>query len=143
MAESDGESEPIAGLERSISADETVLFAVAFGSQVDGDPTEGSDLDLAVKFVDELSASERFRQRCRLSGELQRDGWPFVDVVDVESLPLDVTHDAVGGRLLCGDSGAFESFERSVETEFAERREEIRTRRRRVIDRIAEQGLRG
>jgi hypothetical protein len=61
----------------------------------------------------------------------------------VETLPLDVTHDAVNGQFVCGDRQAFETFKREVEAEFAEQREELRTHQRSVIDRIAEEGLRG
>ena len=143
MIETSEASDVISALEESLRGIEAIQFAVVFGSQVSGETTEGSDLDLAVKFVDDLSANERFSERCFLSGTLQQDDWPFVDVSDVETLPLDVTHDAVNGQFVCGDRQAFETFKREVEAEFAEQREELRTHQRSVIDRIAEAGLCG
>lgn len=143
MDETGSESDVLTALGETLHDVETVEFAVVFGSQVSGDTTDTSDLDLAVKFVDDLSANERFYERCRLAGVLQRDDRPFVDVSDVEALPLEVAHDAVSGRLVCGDRRAFEAFEREIEARFADEREDLRTRRQRVIDRIAEEGLRG
>jgi predicted nucleotidyltransferase len=130
-------------LGESVCADPAVEFAVAFGSQVAGEPNRSSDLDLAVKFADDLSDGERFDRRCFLSGDLQREDAPFVDLSDIESLPLDVAHDAVNGLLVCGDEQAFERYKADVESTFADRRETIRRDQREVIDRIAEDGLRG
>jgi predicted nucleotidyltransferase len=143
MTETSEASDVITALEESLRENEVIQFAVVFGSQVSGETTEGSDLDLTVKFAEYLSANERFSERCVLSGTLQQDDWPFVDVSDIETLPLDVAHDAVDGQFVCGDKQAFETFKREVETDFAEQREELRTYQRSVIDRIAEEGLRG
>ncbi|WP_380681474.1 type VII toxin-antitoxin system MntA family adenylyltransferase antitoxin [Salinigranum sp. GCM10025319] len=136
-------SQILAALAESVCSDPDVVFAVAFGSWITGDPTPSSDVDLAVKFGDVLSERERFEKRCFLSGDLQRDDRPFIDVSDIESLPLDVAHDAVNGELLCGDERAFERFTTEIEDEFDEQRETLRRRQRAVIDRIAEDGLRG
>ncbi|ARS89400.1 DNA polymerase subunit beta [Natrarchaeobaculum aegyptiacum] len=116
---------------------------MAFGSQVSGDPTRSSDFDVAVKFAKKLSPRERFRKRCFLSGDLQREGEPFVDTSDIEELPLEVAADAVDGSFVCGDEQAFRQFKSEIETEFSERRSDIRRHQRDVIDRIAERGLRG
>ncbi|WP_149783862.1 nucleotidyltransferase domain-containing protein [Halorubrum aquaticum] len=113
------------------------------GSQLSGTPTRASDLDIAVKFGADLSERERFEKRCFLSGDLQGEDRPFIDVSDIESLPLDVAHDAVNGELLCGDEGTFERFKTDTEAKFDEQRETLRRRQRAVIDRIAEDGLRG
>jgi predicted nucleotidyltransferase len=130
-------------LAEAVCADPDVLFAVAFGSRLSGTPTRASDLDIAVKFRAGLSERERFERRCFLSGDLQGEDRPFVDVSDIESLPLDVAHDAVNGELLCGDEVAFERFKTDTEARFDEQRETLRRRQRAVIDRIAEDGLRG
>ena len=132
-----------AALAETVCADPEIVFAVAFGSWIAETPTPGSDLDVAVKFRADLSKRDRFEKRCALSGGLQHEAFPFIDVSDVESLPLDVAHDAVNGELLCGDEAAFEAFKANVEAEFDEQRESIRRHRRTVIDRIAEDGLRG
>lgn len=142
--DANGEVAPVLdAIEASVCTDQDVEFVVAFGSQITGEQTRSSDLDLAVKFSDDLSDRERFDKRCFLSGHLQQEGAPFVDLSDIEALPLDVAHDAVDGQFVCGDERAFEQFQEDVEARFAEQRETLRRRQRDVIDRIAEDGLRG
>ncbi|WP_254543686.1 nucleotidyltransferase domain-containing protein [Halomarina pelagica] len=143
MEATDGRSRLLAILGESPCRDADIDFAVAFGSRVAGTPQPSSDLDVAVKFADGLSSRERFQKRCFLSGDLQREDAPFVDVSDVEALPLDVAHDAVDGEFLCGDEQTFRRFRANVEATFEERRDEIRRHQRGVIDRIAENGLHG
>ena len=126
-----------------VCADPDVVFAVVFGSQLSGTATHSSDFDIAVKFTADCSERDRFKKRCVLSGELQHEEFPFIDVSDIGSLPLDVAHDAVNGDLLCGDKRAFEQFKTDIEAEFNEQRETLRRHQRTVIDRIAEDGLRG
>jgi predicted nucleotidyltransferase len=46
-------SRVLAALEESVCPDSDVTFVVAFGSQVSGEPTRSSDLDLAVTFSEE------------------------------------------------------------------------------------------
>jgi predicted nucleotidyltransferase len=130
-------------LDASVCDDPAVEFVVAFGSQCTGEATPASDLDVAVKFADDLSANERFDKRCFLSGDLQQDDAPFVDLADIETLPLDVAHDAVNGTFVCGDDRAFEQFKTTVEATFADQRDTLRRQQRDVIDRIAAEGLRG
>ncbi|MDB9249164.1 nucleotidyltransferase domain-containing protein [Halorubrum ezzemoulense] len=93
-----------------VCADPDVVFAVVFGSQLSGTATHSSDFDIAVKFTADCSERDRFKKRCVLSGELQHEEFPFIDVSDIDSLPLDVAHDAVNGDLLYGDKRAFEQF---------------------------------
>ena len=129
--------------EASLCADGNIEFVVAFGSQLTGNSTAGSDLDIAVKFADELSASERFTKRCFLSGDLQTDELPFVDVSDIDTLPVDVAHDAINGTVVCGDEGVVDQYTAAVEAAFYDQREERRHTQRKLIDRIATEGLRG
>lgn len=130
-------------LASSVCADPDIEYVVAFGSQVSGESTESSDVDLAVKFADDLSDQERFERWCFLSGNLQREDAPFIDVSDIQALPLDVAHDVVNGELICGDEEAFERFKAEIEAGFSDEREIIRRQQREVIDRIAGDGLRG
>jgi len=130
-------------LEAPVCSDPTVEFTVAFGSQIAGEPNRSSDLDLAVKIADDLTDRERFEKRCFLSGDLQREDAPFVDLSDIETLPLDVAHDAVNGMFVCGDEQAFERYKADVEATFDERSDTLRRQQGDVIDRIAEDGLRG
>lgn len=132
-----------ASIERLLCDDPDVEFAVLFGSRATGDAGQGSDLDIAVQFSDELSAGDRFRKRCRLSGRAQRTGTPFVDLTDLEELPLEVAHAAVDGKLLCGDTDAFDAFRAQIEAAYDDQRDDIEQRRRDTISRIATGGLRG
>jgi predicted nucleotidyltransferase len=89
MEVSDERSQLFATLEESLRRDSDIEFVVAFGSRITGEPTDASDLDLAVKFAAGLSDRERFETRCFLSGDLQRDAAPFVDLSeDLEGVPL-------------------------------------------------------
>lgn len=143
MGTSGERSSVLDALAEAVCSDSAIEFAVAFGSQISGEPIRSSDLDIAVKFADDLSDRERFEKRCFLSGDLQQEGAPFVDLSDIETLPLDVAHDAVNGQFVCGDEQAFERFKNGVESTFSERRDSLRRHQRSVIDRIAEDGLRG
>ncbi|MDS0294896.1 nucleotidyltransferase domain-containing protein [Halogeometricum luteum] len=106
---------------------------VTFGSQITGEATDASDLDIAVKFSDDLSSSERFEERCFLSGDLQQERWPFIDISDIETLPLDVAHDPVNGTLVCGDEHAFGRFKETIEATFDDQRDDLRRQQRAVI----------
>jgi len=143
MDAGDERSQLFASLEESLCRDSDVEFVVAFGSRVVGDSDSSSDLDIAVKFADSLSSHERFQKRCFFSGSLQRADYPFIDISDIEELPLAAAHDAVEADLLCGDERAFSQFRADVEASFEERREKIHRHQQDVIDRIAEEGLRG
>ncbi|WP_199522771.1 nucleotidyltransferase domain-containing protein [Haloferax sp. Atlit-4N] len=143
MEPSDGRSEVFSALKEAVCSDSDIEFVVAFGSQITGEATTTSDLDIAVKFADSLSGRDRFEKQCFLSGDLQWEDAPFVDLSDIETLPLDVAHDAVSGSFVCGDEQAFEQFKTEIEAQFAEQRDDLRRQQRAVIDRIAEEGLRG
>jgi predicted nucleotidyltransferase len=143
MEAGDEHSQLFATLEEPLCRDSDIEFVVAFGSQVTGGSRSSSDLDLAVKFADDLSSHERFQKRCFLSGNLQQADAPFIDLSDIEDLPLGVAHDAVNGEFLCGNEQAFRQFKTDIEASFEERRDEIRRHQQDVIDRIAEDGLRG
>ena len=143
MGATDGRSTLLAALEEALCRDPDIEFAVLFGSRVTGAERPSSDLDIAVKFSDELSSHERFRKRCFLSGDLQSEDAPFIDLSDIDELPLAVAHDAVSGDLLCGDDREFRAFKQEIEATYEERRDDLRRHQRNVIDRIAEDGLRG
>lgn len=122
------ELELFEALESSVCSNSTVEFVVAFGSRITGEATSTSDLDIAVMFVADLSASDRFEKRCFLSGDLQREDVPFVDVSDIEAHSLDVAHDAVNGTVVCGDERAFDQFGAAVESRFTDQQESRRRR---------------
>lgn len=99
MDSTEHRSRQLAALEESLCSDPDIAFAVVFGSRTGGDHRRSSDLDVAVEFSADLSTHERFQKRCFLSGDLQHDDAPFVDVSDIEHLPLEVAHDAVRGTV--------------------------------------------
>ncbi|WP_152421297.1 nucleotidyltransferase domain-containing protein [Natronococcus amylolyticus] len=143
MNGNDGRSRVLAALEESVCSDTDIEFVVTFGSQTTGKSTPASDFDVALKFTDDLSSHERFKRRCFLSGDLQQDDAPFVDLSDIEELPLDVANDAVNGNLVCGDEQVFRQFKTDIEAAFSQQRDDLRQQQHDVIDRIAEGGLRG
>ena len=50
-------------------AETAVEFAVIFGSYARGEPTETSDVDIALRFPETLSATERFRLVINVTSE--------------------------------------------------------------------------
>lgn len=143
METNDGGSQLLAALVGSICYDPDIEFVIAFGSSVTDDSHRSSDLDLAIKFDDDLTAHERFHKWCFLSGDLQRSDAPFVDLSDIGTLPVDIANDAVNGQFLCGDEAAFRAFKADVEEAFKAQCDDIRRHQRDVIERIAEEGLSG
>ena len=67
-----------------------VVFAVLFGSHARGTADDSSDVDVALRFPDEMDAHERFRLRNRIDANLQEYAEGFVDVSEVGSLPTPV-----------------------------------------------------
>ena len=143
MAESEHPTQLVSDLRGALAESDAVEFAVLFGSFTEDDDTPPSDIDLAIKFSDTLAPDERFRQLCVFSGNLQSSDRPFVDVSDIERLPLDIAHDAIHGELIFGNEQRFEAFREDIQETFAAQRDAIRSRQREVIERIANQGLHG
>lgn len=117
-----------------------VLYAILFGSRNRDDSTTSSDVDIALQFPDELDDRERFDARNRIDAELQSYADSFVDVSDVERLPVRVAARALReGRVLYGDEAVTADDRRRFEEQVAAEEEEDRKRHRRdVIDRLAE-----
>lgn len=124
-----------------LCGDPDVEFVVVFGSRETGATHASSDLDVAVKFSADCSKTERFRKRCRFSGTVQDPELPFIDISDIENLPLPVAHEAVTGTFVCGSENAFEAFKTNIQHEFEDQRAIIKDEQREVIRRIAEDGL--
>lgn len=143
MATIDEGSQLSTALGESLCQDQDIEFAIAFGSRVSDSPHASSDIDVAIKFDESLTPMQRFQKRCFLSGDLQRSNAPFIDVSDIESLPIAVAHESVQGQLLCGDEAAFNRFKADVEQAFDEQRDDLRRHQQAVIDRIAAEGLSG
>ena len=138
-----GRNDLLSSLEADLCDDDTVEFVVVFGSRVDGMDRANADLDVAVKFNDDCSPAERFSTLCRLSGRVQRDAFPFIDLSDIEELPLQIARAAIDGMFLCGDHDSFERTSRAIRSEFETKRSTIERDQRQLIERIAKDGLHG
>ena len=91
-------------------------FAVLFGSYARGDSDSSSDVDVAIGFPAEVDDHERFRRRNRIDAELQAYADAFVDVSDIESLPVPVAHNALReGIRLAGTVEAIDEYQNRIE----------------------------
>jgi len=115
-----------------------VSFAILFGSHARGTSDGSSDVDIAVRFPEHVDERDRFRLRNRIDAEVQGYAAGFVDVSDIESLPLLVARAALReGRLLAGDEKMMGAYRDSVETEYEETAGEREREREEFIDRLA------
>ncbi len=115
-----------------------IAFAVLFGSHARGDVSEASDVDVALRFPEGMSAHERFRLRNRIDADVQEYADRFVDVSDVDSLPTPVAHAALrDGVVLVGDERAVESYRKRIEQRYEDSADERERERREFIDRLA------
>lgn len=117
-----------------------VVFAVLFGSRVRGTAGESSDVDVAVKFPEDLDERERerFRRRNRIDAELQTHADGFVDVSDVDALPVPVAHAALqDGIVLVGDERAVSQYREGIAREYEASADDRERRQREFIDRLA------
>ncbi|RDZ51315.1 DNA polymerase III subunit beta [Haloferax sp. Atlit-4N] len=115
-----------------------VIFAVLFGSYARGTADESSDVDIALRFPEEMSEAERFRRRNRIDADLQSYAEGFVDVSDIESLPTHVAHAALrDGVRVVGDEREVNAYKKRVDTEYDASASEREQERREFIDRLA------
>lgn len=115
-----------------------VHFAVLFGSLATGSTHESSDVDIAVRFPDEMTSKQRFRLRNRIDAELQAFADRFVDVSDVEDLPLSVARRALrDGFELVGDSEDIDAYHEQIESAYEMSVAERERERQEFIDRLA------
>lgn len=123
---------------RQYLADADVVFAILFGSRARGTPHESSDVDIALRFPDELSPKERFRRRNRIDADLQEYADGFVDVSDVSQLPLPIAHAALQeGIRLTGDERDVDAYRERIDAEYEETAPARERERREFIDRLA------
>lgn len=115
-----------------------VVYAVLFGSYADGTAEPSSDVDIAVRFPDDMSSVNRFRQRNRIDAELQRYADGFVDVSDIEELPLPVTYAALrDGIILLGDPTIVAAHRERARERYEASAEEREREHEAFIDRLA------
>lgn len=120
-------------------AETPATFAVVFGSHAKSKAGIDSDVDIALKFPEEMDARDRFRLRNRIDAERQSFADRFVDVSDLDSLPVHVAYAAVtDGVLLAGDESAFDRIENEIQTEYESNASDREREQREFIRRIAE-----
>lgn len=123
---------------RDYLAQADVEFAVLFGSRARGTATESSDVDIALRFPEDLDDRGRFRRRNRIDAAVQEYAADFVDVSDLNSLPTSVAYAALrDGILLVGDQQATERYYERIKAEYEETADERDRERRSFIDRLA------
>ncbi|WP_255192425.1 type VII toxin-antitoxin system MntA family adenylyltransferase antitoxin [Natronobeatus ordinarius] len=124
---------------RSVLADNDVQYAVVFGSVARGEDTATSDIDLCLRFSDDLSPRERFDRRNRIDSVVQRYTTQFVDVSDVEALPDDVALNALReGVVIYGNETMKATDEQRLTDRVRSSKDEHTRERREFIDRLAE-----
>lgn len=123
---------------REYLARTAVVFAVLFGSRARGTADESSDVDVALRFPEEMDSHERFRVRNRIDADLQAYAAGTVDVSGVDSLPTPVAYAALrDGIVLVGDERAVEEYRERVEREHEASADERKRENQAFIDRLA------
>ncbi|TKX48498.1 nucleotidyltransferase domain-containing protein [Halorubrum sp. SD690R] len=127
----------VAALRRYLAATD-VRFAVLFGSRVRGETHDSSDVDVALRFSEELSPKERFRRRNRIDTDLQGYADGFVDVSDIQDLPLPIARAALQeGVRLVGDEREIAAYREQIDAEYDRTAADRERDRREFIDRLA------
>jgi predicted nucleotidyltransferase len=125
------------GLRRALEQTE-VVFAVLFGSHVEGTTHADSDVDITLRLPESLTLKARFRLRNRIDAELQSYAEGFVDVSDIESLPVPVAHAALqDGLLLVGEAEPVAEYRVKIAAEYEATKPEREREREAFLDRLA------
>ncbi|WP_311172539.1 type VII toxin-antitoxin system MntA family adenylyltransferase antitoxin [Halobellus ordinarius] len=113
-------------------------FAVLFGSHARGVAEDSSDVDIALKFHDDIDERECFRRRNRIDAEVQAYADGFVDVSDIETLPTHVARAALReGIPLVGEKSVIDAYRARTEAEYDARSGERKNEREQFIERLA------
>src|SRR5690554_5114497 len=98
----------LSSLTKYIQNHTRVSAAWLFGSVATGKDREGSDVDLAILFVPNLSKQERFDMRLFIASELSSLVGRDVDIVDMQAAPLFLQHQVrKNGQLLVEKDHAY------------------------------------
>ncbi|OYR55002.1 DNA polymerase III subunit beta [Halorubrum sp. E3] len=142
MAGSNHDGSAIDGVDvaaiRRYLAETDVRFAILFGSRVRGETHDSSDVDVALRFSEDLSPKERFRRRNRIDADLQGYTDDFVDVSDIQDPPLPIARAALQeGVRLVGDERAIAAYRERIDAEYERTAADRKRDRREFIDRLA------
>lgn len=127
---------------RRVVEQHPIRCAVLYGSHVQGMATPGSDIDVAVAFESDLTASDRLQQRIELTARLVNVlGTDDVDVADLDVIRPEVGIAAIeSGRLLYGSQETLDDYLERFrnETPTDETHEDRMRRFDSVLDRLEE-----
>ena len=115
-----------------------IAFAILFGSHARDSAGSTSDVDIALRFPEEMDAQERFHVRNRIDAELQQFADSFVDVSDIDTLPTAVAYAALrDGTQLVGDNRTLAAYRKEISDAYEATADERERERREFIDRLA------
>lgn len=121
----------------------SVVVAYVFGSYARGSASALSDLDIAVFLAPDLSKSERFDARLRLSGELSAITGREVDVIVMNDAPLSLSYEIIKGGMtvLCGDKDAKAEIELDILSRYLDRRYYDKRRAQHLLGQVKTRGF--
>lgn len=123
---------------RSYLEDTPVEYAVVFGSCVRETADESSDVDIALRFPEEMDKRERFDRRNRIDADVQSYADRFVDVSDMQALPTDVARRALRtGVPLLDNEELIEADRTRLDREHEATRRERDEARQSFVERLA------
>ena len=93
---------------------------------------------MPLRFPGDLSSTERFRRRNRIDADLQGYADGFVDVSDIDGLPLPIARAALEhGIRLVGDDAEIDAYHERIPAEYEETAADRERDHRKFIDRLA------
>lgn len=123
---------------RRYLAETDLRFTVLFGSRVRGETHDSSDVDVALRFPEELSSKERFCRRNRIDADPQRYADNFVDVSDIEDPPLPIARTVLReGVQLVSDERDINAYREPTDAEYDRTTADRERDCRELIDRLA------
>lgn len=124
---------------RTVLEQADIEYAIVFGSHTSGRASPNSDVDIAVRFPDEVPPKERFERRTRLDAKLQSYAQGFVDLNDVDALPLPVARRALEeGVLIIGTLDSLNADRQEIRQQYQADRKQREQANREFIERLAD-----
>lgn len=120
-----------------------VVFAYLFGSYMRGTPTSSSDVDIALSVEKNLSQTERFDIRLKLSSQISAIVGNPCDVTLINDSPLQLAYEIIkhGKILFCKDREARIAVKSEILSRYLDRRYYDERRSEIILERIRSTGL--
>jgi len=120
-----------------------IVFAYLFGSQVKGQSTTISDVDLAVFIDRRISRSERFDIRLRLTNDLSAIAGTKVDLIVMNDIPIQLAYEIIkySKAILCKDRDAMIDAEIEILSKYLDRRYYDKRRAELFLRKIETEGM--